>query len=87
MALEFGRYGDEGGLAGLMAVMQAMLSIIKSQNDTARALIWGGSQVVFCERGPLVLVAMSRTDESTTWIQRQLEYLYNHVRTVESYCT
>lgn len=68
-----------------MAIMQAMLSIVNSQSDTARALLWGGSKVVFRARGPLVLVAMSRAEECTTWIQRQLEYLYNQVRSVEGF--
>ncbi|GMH35488.1 hypothetical protein BSKO_03356 [Bryopsis sp. KO-2023] len=75
----YSRYGDEGSLAGLMAIIQAMLSIIKGQGDTARSLVSGGTKVVFCSRGPLVLVGVSRVGETTEWIRRQLEYLYNQV--------
>lgn len=82
MALGFTRYGDEGGLAGLMAIMQAMISICRSQDDSAKALTWGQSRVVFCCRGNMALVAMSRANESTAWVYRQLEYLYNQVSCV-----
>lgn len=73
------RYGDEGKLAGLMAIMQAMLAVVQGRGDCAKTLQAGRCQIVFLLKGPIVLVGLSRVGESPSWISKQLELIFFQV--------
>ncbi|CAD7695859.1 unnamed protein product [Ostreobium quekettii] len=72
----YSRYGDEGKLAGLMAIMQAMLAVVQGRGDCAKTLQAGRCQIVFLLKGPIVLVGLSRVGESPSWVSKQLELIF-----------
>ena len=73
------RYGDEGKLSGLMAIMHAILAVVQGRGDCAKTLRSGACQIVFLMKGPLVLVGLSRVGEPPSWLTRQLELMYYQV--------
>eukprot|EP00210_Caulerpa_lentillifera_P003389 g3233.t1 len=75
----YSRYGDEGMLCGMMAIMQAIHSVVESKGDEVQSIKDGPVKIVFLSKGPVVLVAVSRRKESVQWMQKQLNFLYNHV--------
>ena len=68
----FSQYGDEDELASLMAVMQAMVSYVLDMRDNLKTLQVEGNLIVFLTKGPLILVAVSRGDESPMQLNMQL---------------
>ena len=78
----YSRYGDEDQLASLMAVMQATVSFVQDMSDNIRAIKSNGTSIVFLNRKPLILVAVSHTTESPTQLIVQLTYLYHQVLSV-----
>ena len=78
----YSRYGDEDQLASLMAVMQATVSFVQDMSDNIRAIKSDGTSIVFLNRKPLILVAVSHTTESPTQLIVQLTYLYHQVLSV-----
>ena len=69
----FSQFGDEDELASLMAVMQAMVSYVLDMGDTLKSFQVEGNLIVFLVKGPLILVAVSRGDESYTQLNSQLK--------------
>lgn len=79
----YSRHGDEDQLASLMAVMQATVSFVQDMGDNLRAVRTGqGTNIVFLNKRPLILVAVSHTAESPTQLFVQLTYLYHQMLSV-----
>ena len=78
----YSRYGDEDKLAALMAVMQATVSFVQDMGDNIRSIKSSDSTIVFLNRKPLILVAVSHMTESVTQLIVQLTYLYHQVLSV-----
>lgn len=53
-------YGDEDKLASLFGVMQALVSVVQSQQDNIKSVEANGLTIVFLVKSPLILVAVSR---------------------------
>lgn len=68
----YARYGNEEKLATTFGVMQALVSVIQSNNDVVRSVRTKGTEFVFLVKGPLILVAVSKTKESVSQIILQL---------------
>ena len=78
----YSRYGDEDQLASLMAVMQATVSFVQDMNESIRAIKSQDTTIVFINRKPLILVAVSHTFESPTQLIVQLTYLYHQLLSI-----
>ncbi|XP_078000026.1 vacuolar fusion protein MON1 homolog A-like [Glandiceps talaboti] len=76
------RYGSEDRLVTVMGVMQALVSFIQADQNTIRSIISGDHKFVFLARLPLILVAVSCTQESTQQLIVQLTYVYNQIVSV-----
>lgn len=72
-------HGDEASLAGLMALITALISVVADQGDAVRSIQCGSTLVVFMLRGPLVLVAASQLGETEAVLRRQLSLMYGQV--------
>ncbi|CAG8487370.1 10073_t:CDS:10 [Funneliformis caledonium] len=72
------RYGDESRISSYMGVIQAIISFFVDAEDSLRCINAGNHKFVFLLKGPLYLVAVSRTNES----ESQLNYLYNQILSV-----
>ncbi|XP_045507170.1 protein SAND [Colias croceus] len=79
----YSRYGNEDKLAGLCGVIQALVSVVEDQNhDILRSLITKDCKAVFLVKGPLILVAISKSNESETQLVLQLTYAFNQIVSV-----
>ncbi|CAF4768509.1 unnamed protein product [Pieris macdunnoughi] len=77
------RYGNEDKLAGLCGVIQALVSVVEEQNrDILRSIITKDCKAVFLVKGPLILVGMSKSNESETQLVLQLTYAFNQIVSV-----
>lgn len=66
-------HGNEDKLATLFGVMQALVSVVQSNQDTVMSLHAKGIKIVFLVKAPLILVAASRKNRlSVQQIQLQL---------------
>ena len=81
------RHGDEGALCGMMAILEAIDSVVHSKNETPISIVDGPVKIVFLSKEPIVLVGVSRKKESIKWILKQLDYLYHHVWERGCVCT
>lgn len=77
-------HGDEDHLAGLMALITALVSVVQSQGDTLQHIVHGPTLIVFLPRGPLLLVATSRLGEPPGPLGRQLSLLHRQLTLVVS---
>ena len=79
----YSHHGDEDELASLMAVMQAHVSFVHDMDgDNIRAIHCHDCSIVFLNKGPLILVAVSRGMETVTQLIVQLTYMYHQVLSV-----
>ncbi|CAG9792353.1 unnamed protein product [Diatraea saccharalis] len=79
----YSRYGNEDRLAGLCGVIQALVSVVEDQNqDILRSIITKDCKAVFLVKGPLILVAVSKSNESETQLVLQLTYAFNQIVSV-----
>ncbi|CAG8483368.1 4579_t:CDS:10 [Dentiscutata heterogama] len=76
------RYGEETRISSYMGVIQAIVSFFADADDTIRCINAGQHKLVFLLKGPLYLVAVSRTSESEMQLRDQLNYLYNQIVSV-----
>ncbi|KAG9284849.1 hypothetical protein G9A89_003772 [Geosiphon pyriformis] len=76
------RYGDESRISSYMGVVQAIVSFFADADDSIRCINAGQHKFVFLLKGPLYLVAVSRTNESESQLRDQLNYLYNTILSV-----
>lgn len=65
-------HGSEDKLATLYGVMQALVSVVQSNQDVIMSIHAIGVKFVFLLKGPLILVAVSRRNLSVQQIQMQL---------------
>lgn len=65
-------HGNEDKLATLFGVMQALVSVVQSNQDTIMSIQARGVRFVFLVKTQLILVAVSRKKKSVQQIQMQL---------------
>lgn len=71
----YSRYSSEDKLVTLMGVMQALVSFVQDGSDMIRSVHAGNTNFVFVVKGPLILVAVSKTLESVPQLTLQLTYV------------
>lgn len=69
----YSRYGNEDKFVTLFGVMQALVSFVQDQDDSLQSVHAGDTQFVFLVKNNLILVAVSKTGESTAQILVQLK--------------
>lgn len=73
-------HGNEDKLATIFGVMQALVSVVQSNNaDTIQCIQAAGMQIVFLCKAPLILVAVSKSQLSVQQIQMELTDVYNQI--------
>lgn len=75
----FTLFGVEDKLATLFGVMQALVSVVQSNNDSLRSIKVGDTNFVFLTRMPLIMVAISKIKRSMAQIQMLLQDVYNQI--------
>ncbi|XP_070535609.1 vacuolar fusion protein MON1 homolog A-like [Ptychodera flava] len=78
----YSRYGAEDRLVTLMGVMQALVSFVQADKNSIRSITAGDHKFIFLVRLPLILVAVSSTQESPQQLIVQLTYVYNQIVSV-----
>ncbi|CAH2098227.1 unnamed protein product [Euphydryas editha] len=79
----YSRYGNEDKLAGLCGVIQALVSVVEEPNqDILRSINTKDCKAVFLVKGPLILVTVSKSNESETQLVLQLTYAFNQIVSV-----
>lgn len=69
-------HGNEDQLATIFGVMQALVSVVQSNEDTIKSIhAADGMKIVFLVKPPLTLVAVSKSRLSVQQIQLQLRYV------------
>jgi len=76
------RYGDESKLAAYMGVITALISNFQRLGDSLREVRAGEWKFVFLCKGPIYLIAISRTSESTALLLHQLHYAHLQILSV-----
>lgn len=71
----YSRYSSEDKLVTVMGVMQALVSFVQAGSDMIRSVHAGDTNFVFVVKGPLILVAVSKTLESVPQLTLQLTYV------------
>lgn len=69
----YSRYGNEDKLAWLFGVMQTLVSFVQTGDDTIKSIHAGDTLFVFLNKKPLILVAVSKTEESVGQLTTQLK--------------
>lgn len=69
----YSRYGNEDKLAWLFGVMQTLVSFVQMDDDTIKSIHAGDTLFVFLNKKPLILVAVSKTEESVGQLTTQLK--------------
>lgn len=78
------RYGDDSKLAGYMGVITALIENFKriNNNQSINYIKAGVYMIVFSINGPLYSIIVSRTGESISSLQLQLEYANQQILSV-----
>ncbi|KAL0025489.1 hypothetical protein WJX77_005361 [Trebouxia sp. C0004] len=77
-------HGDENALAGLMAVIQALISFVHDKGDTMQSIRAGTHLIIFLERGPFILVMASATGEPEAALTCQLGLVHAQILSILS---
>ncbi|KAJ9519952.1 hypothetical protein QJQ45_014687 [Haematococcus lacustris] len=72
-------HGDANSLAGLAALVAALVGVIEDQGDSLHHVIAGPLLIVFMSRGALYFVATSTLGEPVLVLQQQLELVYRQI--------
>ncbi|NWR40121.1 MON1B protein, partial [Tachuris rubrigastra] len=75
----YSRHGNEEALAATMGVMMALVSFIQSGGNAIRAICSEDRTLVFEQRGPLLLVSVSRTRQSAAQLRRELAFVHEQI--------
>lgn len=75
----YSRHGNEEALAATMGVMMALVSFIQSGGNAIRAICSEDRTLVFEQRGPLLLVSVSRTRQPTSQLRRELAFVHEQI--------
>lgn len=78
----YSRYGNEDKLATLFGVMQALVSFVQDQDDVLQTINAGNTKFVFMVKSNLILVGVSKSQESASQILLQLNYVFNEIASV-----
>nr|XP_023012475.1 vacuolar fusion protein MON1 homolog A [Leptinotarsa decemlineata] len=78
----YSRYGNEDKLAWLFGVMQTLVSFVQYGDDCIRSIHAGNTHFVFLVKKPLILVAVSKTEESDNQLIAQLNYVFNQITSI-----
>ncbi|XP_017773543.1 PREDICTED: vacuolar fusion protein MON1 homolog A [Nicrophorus vespilloides] len=78
----YSRYGIEDKLVTMFGVMQALVSFVQDQNDTINCIHAGSTKYVFLNKNHLILVAISKTEESVPQLVSQLNYVFNQIASI-----
>ncbi|XP_061430010.1 LOW QUALITY PROTEIN: vacuolar fusion protein MON1 homolog A-like [Lethenteron reissneri] len=78
----YSRHGSEEALSSIMGVMLALVSFVQASRNAIRSIHTGTHVVVFLQRGPLVLVAVSRSRQSEQQLAQELQYVYSQILSV-----
>lgn len=71
----YSRYGNEDKLAWLFGVIQTLVSFVQTSDDTIKSISAGDTIFVFLVKKPLILAAVSKTDENTAQLTTQLKWV------------
>lgn len=66
------RHGNEDKLVTTYGVLQVLVSFVQVEQDVIRAVYAGDTKFVFLNKGPLILVAVSKTTETVSQLILQL---------------
>lgn len=75
----FTRYGDSGSLAGWTGVVSAIIHNFERHGDVVQSIRAGPYTLAFLLKGPLYLMAVSRTPETQRQLLSQLEYVHRAI--------
>ncbi|XP_054664546.1 vacuolar fusion protein MON1 homolog B isoform X1 [Grus americana] len=75
----YSRHGNEEALAATMGVMMALVSFIQSGGNAIRAICSEDRTLVFEQRGPLLLVSVSRTRQTAAQLRRELAFVHEQI--------
>lgn len=75
----YSRYGNEEALSSTMGVMMALVSFVQSGDNIIRSIYSDEHTMVFMQQGPLVLVSVSRSQQSEQQLRSELLYVYNQI--------
>ncbi|KAM6288924.1 vacuolar fusion protein MON1 homolog B [Aegotheles albertisi] len=75
----YSRHGSEEALAATMGVMMALVSFTQSAGNAIRAICSEDRTLVFEQRGPLLLVSVSRTRQSPAQLRGELTFLHEQI--------
>lgn len=67
-------HGNEDKLATIFGIMQALVSVVQSNQDRILSIHANDTKIVFLVRSPLILVATSRDQLSVQQMLFQLTY-------------
>lgn len=67
------RYGSEDKLAWLFGVVQTLVSFVQTGDDMIKSVKAGDTLFVFLVKKPLILAAVSKTDENASQLTTQLK--------------
>lgn len=69
----YSRYGNEDKLAWLFGVIQTLVSFVQAGDDTIKSITAGDTLFVFLVKKPLILAAVSKTEENVAQLTNQLK--------------
>lgn len=69
----YSRYGNEDKLAWLFGVIQTLVSFVQTGDDTIKSIRAGDTLFVFLVKKPLILAAVSKTNENAAQLTTQLK--------------
>lgn len=75
-------HGCEDKLATLFGLLQALVSVVQTNDDQLKSLYVNGQTFVFLIKNPLILVGVSKTKRSAHQIQMQLLDVYNQILSI-----
>lgn len=75
-------HGCEDKLATLFGLLQALVSVVQTNDDQLKSLYVNGQTFVFLIKNPLILVGVSKTKRSSQQIQMQLLDVYNQILSI-----
>ncbi|NXN91281.1 MON1B protein, partial [Rhinopomastus cyanomelas] len=75
----YSRHGNEEALAATMGVMMALVAFSQSGGNAIRAIRSEDRTLVFEQRGPLLLVSVSRGRQSPAQLRRELAFVHEQI--------
>ncbi|KAJ8944935.1 hypothetical protein NQ318_013083 [Aromia moschata] len=75
----YSRHGNEDKLAWLFGVMQTLVSFVQSNDDCITSIQAGDTVFIFLVKRPLIMVAVSKTQDCIYQLISQLNYVFNQI--------